>query len=116
MPDVSRLLKINMAAVKPEVHLSPEREEISTKFQRLPGHFRPRPLKGVTPTMPDVSRLLKINMAAVKPQVDCISGTLSTEPICYLNRQQIKSVALLQNVLLKFTNYSVNIRLTERTL
>jgi hypothetical protein len=96
--------------------VSPEREEISTKFQRLPRHFRPRPLQGSYPTMPDVGRLLKINMAAVKPEVDCISGTLSTDPICYLNRQQIKSVGLLQNVLFKFTNYSVNIRLTEHTL
>jgi hypothetical protein len=96
--------------------VSPEREEISTKFQRLPDIFYHAHFKGVTPTMPDVSQLLKINMAAVKPEVDCISGTLSTEPICYLNRQQIKSVGLLQNVLFKFTNYSVNIRLTERTL
>jgi hypothetical protein len=55
--------------------VSPEREEISTKFQRLPRHFRPRPLQGSYPTMPDVGRLLKINMAAVKPEVDCISGT-----------------------------------------
>jgi hypothetical protein len=58
--------------------------------------------------MPDVSRLLKINMAAVKPEVHCISGTLSTESICYFNRQQIKSVELLQTILFKFTNYSVN--------
>ena len=32
LPDVSRLPEINMAAVKPEVVLSLEREEISTKF------------------------------------------------------------------------------------
>jgi hypothetical protein len=55
--------------------VSPERDEISTKFQRLTRHFRPRPLQGSYPTMPDVGRLLKINMAAVKPEVDCISGT-----------------------------------------
>jgi hypothetical protein len=96
--------------------VSPEREEISTKFQRLSHIFDHAHFKGVTPTMPDVSRLLKINMATIKPEVDCISGTLSTDPICYLNRQQIKSVGLLQNVLFKFTNYSVNIRLTEHTL
>jgi len=32
LPDVSRLPEINMAAVKPEVVVSLEREEISTKF------------------------------------------------------------------------------------
>jgi hypothetical protein len=96
--------------------VSPEREEISTKFQRLPLHFRLRSahFNGVTPTLPDVNRLL--NVAAVKPEVDCISGTLSTDPICYLNWQQIKSVGLLQTVVFKFTNYSVNLRLTEHTL
>jgi hypothetical protein len=55
--------------------VSPEREEISTKFQRLPDIFDPAHFKGVTSTMPDVSRLLKINMAAVKPEVDFITGT-----------------------------------------
>ena len=45
LPDIGRLPKINMAAVKPEVVISQERGDISTKFQRLPPHFRPRPIQ-----------------------------------------------------------------------
>jgi hypothetical protein len=39
--------------------VSPEREEISTKFQRLPRHFRPRPLQGSYPQCPMSADYLK---------------------------------------------------------
>jgi hypothetical protein len=41
--------------------VSPEREEISTKFQRLPRHFRPRPLQGsYSPQCPMSADYLKV--------------------------------------------------------
>jgi hypothetical protein len=75
MPDVSRLLKINMAAVKPEVDCISGTGRCQRNSNGYPDIFDHAHFKGVTPTMPDVSRLLKINMASVKPEVDCISGT-----------------------------------------
>jgi hypothetical protein len=75
MPDVGRLLKINMAAVKPEVDcISGTGRDINEIPTPTPT-FSTTPTSRELPTMPDVGRLLKINMAAVKPEVDCISGT-----------------------------------------
>jgi hypothetical protein len=91
LPDISRLLKINMAAVKPEVDcISGTGRHINEIPTATPTFSTTPTSMQLLPTLPDISRLLKINMAAVKPEVDCISRTLSTDPICYLNWQQIK--------------------------